>query len=137
MDAVTITINMKNKILNLIKKLFRRTDPPIPFKFYNVYAETVPGGFGYPEPIFNLLIEDMMDHIVDSDKLVSFAAFLQQPRITETYQLDSRSPRDMFILGYALASTFLMRDSIIKQRQLYSVVSQFVQPKQEKSGKPN
>lgn len=132
MVEVTITINMKNKILQLLKRVFRIKEKPHPFKFTNVYAETIPEGFGYPEPIFNLLIDDMMQHVVDSDKLVSFAAFMQQPRIEETYQLNTQSARDMFILGYALASTFLMRDSIMKQRQVYSVLSQFSKPKNEK-----
>jgi hypothetical protein len=107
------------KIITFIRRLFRRDSIVI-----DMAAATLPEAFQYPEPAYNILVNELVNALDEEDRFQSFAKYLKTKDF-QKYQLDIEQPRDALIVGYAFASAVMLKSNIAMQHRATQVLEKF------------
>lgn len=87
-------------------------------------AATLPEAFHYPEQEYNLMVNEMVNNIEESDRFQSFANYLETPEF-KRHSLDIERPRDALILGYAFASAVMIKKNLEMHQRATEALEMF------------
>lgn len=89
----------------IIVKLFRKEAK------INPNAQTIPAALGYDFESYDLLVNEMVRHIKESNRFQSFQAFIDSGAL-DKYKLNVANPRDSMLIGYAFATAVVLQRSL-------------------------
>jgi hypothetical protein len=111
----------------LIASEKRKQEAPV-FQF-NVTAPTLPAAFGYPEPAWNQLINELTNMISIDSRFTTLNEYLHGPLFAK-FNLDMKNPNHTFLIGFALSTALVIQQNVQRQMSINRVLARFNQPEE-------
>ena len=104
------------------KKLFKKVRVN-----FNIGAKNIPESLGYPLDKFDILTNTLVNYIDDNNKVVTFAAFIEEPHFGK-FELDLTNPNHATVLGYALCTAIVLKHNIETRQSAEQALKVFYPP---------